>query len=56
MPFLSTAQIERIKTNAKVAGMKEVLSMEVVHITDRRFVYSEDIRELIRRTQKSRQV
>lgn len=54
MPYLTNAQLKRMKTNAKVDGLREVLSMERTR-DGRHFVYSDDIRELIRRTKKSRQ-
>lgn len=55
MPYLTPQQIERMKTNAKLDGMREVLSMERPTIPRNGFVYTDDIKELIRRTGKTRQ-
>lgn len=49
MPYLTEGQLQRLKTENQILGMKKALGMEVQH-QGRTFVYSSDIRDLIRKT------
>lgn len=53
MPYLSASQIERMKQTAKEDGMRLALTMEREH-EGRKFVYSDDIKTLMRRIRKAR--